>query len=101
MLENENTIKTKKENGAGNGISREQLEQSVQNIIQILAEPDRAYKDHVFRMLLKDRKVALEVYNAMNDTSYDNPDELIVTTLENAIYMGMKNDTRTFMGRSL
>ena len=101
MLENENTIKTKKGNGVGNGISREQLEQSVQNIIQILAEPDRAYKDHVFRMLLKDRKVALEVYNAMNDTSYDNPDELIITTLENAIYMGMKNDVSFIIGSQL
>lgn len=43
-------------------------------------------------MLLSDRKTALEVYNAMNDSNYDNPDELVFTTLKNAVYMGMKND---------
>ena len=34
----------------------------------------------------------MEVYNAMNDTAYDNPNDLTITTLENATYMGMKND---------
>lgn len=34
-----------------------------------LGRPGSAYKDRVFRMLLKDRKVALEVYNAMNNSS--------------------------------
>ena len=43
-------------------------------------------------MLLKDWNVALEVYNAMNDTAYDNPNDLTITTLENATNMGMKND---------
>lgn len=57
-----------------------------------LGRPGSAYKDRVFRMLLKDRKVALEVYNAMNNSNYTNPDELEFTTLENAVYMGMKND---------
>jgi len=28
----------------------------------------------------------------MNGTDYNNPDDLVVTTLENAIYMGLKND---------
>ena len=41
---------------------------------------------------LKDRHIALEVYNAMNGTNYTDPEELIITTLENAVYMGMKND---------
>ena len=43
-------------------------------------------------MLLNDRKTALEVYNAMNGTDYANPEDLIITTLENAIYLGMNND---------
>ena len=74
------------------GISTELMEQSAQHLIRILGEPDRMYKDHVFRMLLKDRHIALEVYNAMNGTNYTDPEELIITTLENAVYMGMKND---------
>jgi len=55
-------------------------------------QPLRAYKDRVFRMLFKDKKKFLELYNAMNGTSYDKPEDLVVTTLENAIYMGIKND---------
>ena len=50
---------------------------------------------------LKEPKVALEVYNAMNGTSYDNPDELIITTLENAVYLGMKNDVSFILGTQL
>ncbi len=57
-----------------------------------LGIPMRAYKDRIFRMIFKEKAEFLELYNAMNGTSYDNPDDLIVTTLENAIYMGMKND---------
>ena len=64
-------------------------------------EAKRLLEDRVFRMLLKDPKVALEVYNAMNGTSYDNPDELIITTLENAVYLGMKNDVSFILGTQL
>ncbi len=53
---------------------------------------NRNYKDTVFRMLFKDKKELLALYNAINDTNYDNPDELEIKTLENAIYMSMKND---------
>lgn len=50
------------------------------------------YKDRVFRLLFKDRKRLLELYNALNGTNYDNEEELIVNTLENAIFIKMKND---------
>ena len=53
---------------------------------------NRNYKDTVFRMLFSDRKNLLSLYNAVNGTSYKNPEELEIVTLENAIYMGMKND---------
>ncbi len=74
------------------GISTEYLQETMMHVIKVLGEPGREYKDRVFRMLLKKPEVALEVYNAMNDTVYENPDELTITTLENAVYMGMKND---------
>lgn len=54
--------------------------------------PVRTYKDRVFRMIFKEKKEFLELYNAMNGTAYTDPEELVVTTLENTIYMGMKND---------
>lgn len=54
--------------------------------------PLRTYKDRVFRMIFKEKENFLELYNALNGTDHRNPDHLTVTTLENAIYIGMKND---------
>ena len=53
---------------------------------------NREYKDTVFRMLFKEKARLLELYNAVNDTDYDDPETLEIVTLENAIYMSMKND---------
>ena len=50
------------------------------------------YKDTLFRMLFKEKLKLLELYNAINDTDYQNPEELEVVTLENAVYMSIKND---------
>lgn len=52
----------------------------------------RNHKDTVFRMIYKDRTKLLELYNALNGTDYEDAAELEVCMLENAIYMGMKND---------
>ena len=53
---------------------------------------NRKYKDTVFRMLFTDRDNLLSLYNAVNGSSYEDPNALEIVTLENAIYMGMKND---------
>lgn len=53
---------------------------------------NQKYKDTVFRMLFSDKKNLLSLYNAINRTKYDDPEKLQIVTLENAIYMGMKND---------
>lgn len=52
----------------------------------------RIYRDNLFRMIYRDKEKLLSLYNAMNGTDYRDPDELIITTLENAIYIGIKND---------
>ena len=52
----------------------------------------RNYKDTVFRMLFSDRKNLLSLYNAVSGAHYEDPEKLEIVTLENAIYMGMKND---------
>lgn len=57
-----------------------------------LPKPRRDYKDTLFRLLFQDRDRLLSLYNAVNGTSYDFPEELTVVTLENAVYMNMKND---------
>ena len=60
---------------------------------------NRNYKDTVFRMLFSDRKNLLSLYNAVNQSDYNNPDDLEIVTLENAIYMVRKNIM--FMERSV
>ena len=57
-----------------------------------LPKPRRDYKDTLFRLLFQDRDRLLSLYNAVNGTSYDSPEDLTVVTLENAVYMNMKND---------
>ena len=52
----------------------------------------RKYKDILFRFIFKDKKELLQLYNAINGTSYKNPDDLLITTMEDVIYIGMKND---------
>ncbi len=54
---------------------------------------NRKYKDTVFRLLFQnDKEALLELYNAINHSSYDNPDDLVINTLDNAIFLGMHND---------
>ena len=50
------------------------------------------YKDRLFRMIVNDKEKLLELYNAMNRSDYTDASELQVVTLENAIYLSMKND---------
>ncbi len=58
----------------------------------------REYKDTVFRMLFSDEKNLLSLYNAVTGRSYEDAKELEIVTLDNAVYMGMKNDLGIFTG---
>lgn len=53
---------------------------------------NRTYKDTLFRMIFREKDHLLQLYNALNHTEYTEENELEVVTLENAIYMNMKND---------
>ena len=61
-------------------------------VMSNLSTANRKYKDTVFRMLFSDKENLLSLYNAINRTAYEDATELEIVTLENAIYMGMKND---------
>ena len=61
----------------------------------------REYKDTLFRMLFKEPENLLTLYNAVNGTAYTDSDELQIVTLENAIYMNMKNDLAFLIDSSL
>lgn len=53
---------------------------------------NREYKDRLFKLVFREKEDLLELYNAINGTSYDNPEEVEVNTIEDVVYMGMKND---------
>lgn len=53
---------------------------------------NRNYKDTIFRWLFSDKNNLLSLYNAIAGAHYQNPEALNIVTLENAVYMGMKND---------
>ena len=53
---------------------------------------NRQYKDTVFRMLFSEKEHLLSLYHAVTGSHYQNAEALKIVTLENAIYMGMKND---------
>lgn len=61
------------------------------NAVEVLTA-NREYKDTVFRMLFSDKKELLSLYNALNGTNYESPEDVEITTLKNAIYMTAKND---------
>ncbi len=61
----------------------------------------RTFKDDLFRRVFREKKALLELYNALNHTHYDNPDELEVTTIESVIYLSMKNDLSFIIGSSM
>lgn len=54
--------------------------------------PNRTYKTTIFAMLFEDKEHLLELYNAVSGKHYTNPEMLEINTLENAIYMAIRND---------
>ena len=61
----------------------------------------RKYKDILFRFVFREKAELLQLYNAINKTNYTNPDDLIITTMEDVIYMGMKNDLSFLLANEL
>ncbi len=57
-----------------------------------MKEVQKKYKDTVFRLLYKDPARALSLYNSIMGTDYRDVEMLQFNTLENAIYMNVKND---------
>ena len=62
---------------------------------------NRKYKDRLFRFLFQDKKDLLELYNAVNGSAYCDADELEIVTLEDVIYMKMKNDLSFIIANQL
>ena len=61
------------------------------------AHVNRTYRSTVFIMLFEEKENLLELYNAMSGKHYIDPELLEINTLENAIYMSIKNDVSFLM----
>ena len=56
---------------------------------------NKKHKDRLFRFIFgnpEKREWTLNLYNAINNSHYTNPDDIEYNTIEDAIYLGMKND---------
>ena len=74
----------------------------LKEVIQVQKQPtNRNHKDQLFRLAFQEKKYQLELYNALNGTNYTDPGALEVTTLEDVIFLGMKNDLSFIVGMSM
>ena len=58
---------------------------------------NREYKDRLFKFIFgkdteQSKRWRLQLYNALNGTNITNPDELKINTIENVVYITMRND---------
>ncbi len=56
---------------------------------------NRKYKDRLFCLLFgkeEYKENILSLYNALNNTEHKDPREVEITTIDDAVYIGMKND---------
>ncbi len=56
---------------------------------------NREYKDTLFRKIFgseENRKYLLSLYNSINHSDYQSPEELEIVTMEDVLYVSMKND---------
>ena len=60
-----------------------------------MTKVNREYKDRLFRLLFGTEEMKeniLQLYNALNDSSYSDASAVSLTTIEDVIYISMKND---------
>jgi len=56
---------------------------------------NRKFKDSLFKFIFgneKHKDLTLSLYNAINNTDYDRIDDIEITTIDGAVYIGMEND---------
>ena len=63
---------------------------------------NKEYKSDVFSMLLQDKKRAMEIYNAINGTDYDDPELVEMTTLDDKSFsLTVRNDASFILDPNL
>ena len=72
--------------------------------IQGTVTANRKYKDRLFRLRFGSEEYKediLSLYNAINGTAYSNPEEVTITTIDDVIYVKMKNDVSLILDGNL
>ncbi len=62
---------------------------------------NREYKDRLFSFIFGNesrRDWTLSLYNAVNESDYQNPDDIEINTMGDTLYLGMKNDVSFVIG---
>ena len=65
---------------------------------------NREHKDRLFKFIFgnpQNLEWTLSLYNAINETHYTNAKDIKLTTIENVVYMGMKNDVSFLIGDTM
>lgn len=60
-----------------------------------MEQTNREHKSRLFSFLFgreENKKWTLSLYNAIRETSYTDPEDIQITTMEEVVWMGMKND---------
>lgn len=68
---------------------------------QYYPKGNRKYKDRIFRLSFSKKKDLLDLYNAVNNTNYQNVHDLKVNTLDDAIFLSVKNDVSFLIGGTM
>jgi hypothetical protein len=62
---------------------------------------NREYKSDVFSMLMEDKVNAMQVYNAVNGSDYDDPELVEICNLDRGVSLSIRNDAAFFLDASL
>ena len=66
-----------------------------------MVNENREVKSDVFSMLMEDKVNALQVYNALNDSDYSDPESIEICTLEKGISLSLRNDAAFIVDMNL
>ena len=84
-------------NGGKYMVKRKQLNKADQKFYKA----NREHKSSLFCLSFREKKDLLELYNAINGSDYQDPEKLTIYTIEDAVYMGIKNDISFLIGEML
>ena len=74
----------------------EEPEETIRELKErIKGHDNREYKSRLFGFIFgrEENKIwTLALYNAINKTAHTNPEDITINTIEDVVYLGMKND---------